>query len=105
MQNVPVFLCSPCTNANYSMNIFLFPVVPDEPESKKLAAQSDLDSSTALCEFHPAILWLFLYAFCVCNTLLAMFNIALQLYSVPVSVVCPFTLACPHFPSSVTLSL
>uniref|UniRef100_A0A3Q1JRJ3 K Homology domain-containing protein n=1 Tax=Anabas testudineus TaxID=64144 RepID=A0A3Q1JRJ3_ANATE len=29
----------------------------DEPESKKLAAQSDLDSAKALCEFPPAISW------------------------------------------------
>lgn len=34
-----------------------FAHLTDEPESKKLAAQSDLDSATALCEFHPIMLW------------------------------------------------
>lgn len=75
MQNVLVFLCSPHlytahTHTHKLQHIsLLFPYVTDEPDSKKLAAQSDLDSAKALCEFHPAILCFFLCAFlCVTHS-------------------------------------
>jgi len=44
---------------NCSSSFLFFPHLTDEPESKKLAGESDLDSANALCEFIPLLfaLW------------------------------------------------
>lgn len=67
---------------------------PDEPESKKLAAQSDLDSATALCEFHPIMLS-------------SVYFLLRDVYNPQstVSVVCIFTIACPLFLCSICVTL
>lgn len=50
--------------ASYS-GYLLFPHLTDEPESKKLAAQADLDSAKALCEFIPLFYTLFTPLLCL----------------------------------------
>lgn len=54
-----IYLHTTQTNVLYTyLFICLLSHLPDEPESKKLAAQCDLDSAKALCEFHQAFLCL-----------------------------------------------